>query len=75
MNKIFKVIYSKTRHCYVIVSELAKSHCKSTTGKASGEHRTGRRLTAMVLTALMGLTFGITIPSTSWAWELGGEKK
>lgn len=73
MNKIFKVIYSKTRHCYVVVSELAKSHCKSTTGKASGEHRTGRRLTAMVLTALMGLTFGITIPSTSWAWELGGE--
>ncbi|WP_366937481.1 ESPR domain-containing protein [uncultured Megasphaera sp.] len=36
MNKIFKVIYSKTRHCYVVVSELAKSHCKSTTGSTLG---------------------------------------
>lgn len=71
MNKIFKVIYSKTRHCYVVVSELAKSHCKSTTGNISREHRTGHQLTAMVLTALMGFTFGIAIPSTSWA--LNGE--
>ena len=67
MNKIFKVIYSKTRHCYVVVSELAKSHCKSTTGKASGEHRTGRRLTAMVLAALIGVTLGIATPGTSFA--------
>ena len=72
MNKIFKVIYSKTRHCYVVVSELAKSHCKSTTGNTSREHRTGRQLTAMVLTALMGFTFGIAVPGTSWA--LNGEK-
>ena len=71
MNKIFKVIYSKTKHCYVVVSELAKSHCKSTTGNISREHRTGHQLTAMVLTALMGFTFGIAIPSTSWA--LNGE--
>ena len=71
MNKIFKVIYSKTRHGYVVVSELAKSHCKSTTGNISREHRTGHQLTAMVLTALMGFTFGIAIPSTSWA--LNGE--
>ena len=74
MNKIFKVIYSKTRHCYVVVSELAKSHCKSTTGNTSREHRTGRQLTAMVLTALMGFTFGIAIPSTSWALD-GEENK
>lgn len=71
MNKIFKVIYNKTRHCYVVVSELAKSHCKSTTGNISREHRTGHQLTAMVLTALIGFTFGIAIPSTSWA--LNGE--
>lgn len=72
MNKIFKVIYNKTKHCYVVVSELAKSHCKSTTGNTSREHRTGRQLTAMVLTALMGFTFGIAVPGTSWA--LNGEK-
>ena len=74
MNIIFKVIYNKTKHCYVVVSELAKSHCKSTTGNTSREHRTGRQLTAMVLTALMGFTFGIAIPSTSWALD-GEENK
>ena len=26
MNKIFKIIWSKARNCYVVVSELAKSH-------------------------------------------------
>ena len=49
MNKIFKVIYSKTRHCYVVVSELAKSHCKT-----AGSHtvRNKTTLTAAVLLAL-----------------------
>ncbi|WP_298676944.1 ESPR-type extended signal peptide-containing protein [uncultured Megasphaera sp.] len=48
MNKIFKVIYSKTRHCYVVVSELAKSHCKTTV--CPGKSKTA--LTAAVLLAL-----------------------
>ena len=49
MNKIFKVIYSKTKHCYVVVSELAKSHCKT-----AGSHTTRNKtaLTAAVLLAL-----------------------
>lgn len=53
MNKIFKVIYSKTRHCYVVVSELAKSHCKSTVcpGKSKAA------LTAAVLLALGAFSF------------------
>ena len=29
MNKIFKVIWSKAKNCYVVASELAKSHTKS----------------------------------------------
>ena len=49
MNKIFKVIYSKTRHCYVVVSELAKSHCKTT---QSHTVRSKIALTAAVLLAL-----------------------
>lgn len=28
MNKIYKVIYSKVRQCYVVVSELAKKQGK-----------------------------------------------
>ena len=53
MNKIFKVIYSKTRHCYVVVSELAKSHCKSTV--CPGKSKTA--LTAVVLLALGTFSF------------------
>lgn len=54
MNKIFKVIYSKTRHCYVVVSELAKSHCKT-----AGSHTTRNKtaLTAAVLLALGTFSF------------------
>ena len=29
MNRIYKVIYSKARQCYIVVSELAKSNHKS----------------------------------------------
>ena len=32
MNKIFKVIYSRVKNCYVVTSELAKAHTKSSTG-------------------------------------------
>lgn len=29
MNKIFKVIWSKSRNCYVVASELAKGRTKA----------------------------------------------
>jgi len=32
MNRIFKVIYSKSKHMYVVTSELAKSHSRSKNG-------------------------------------------
>ena len=54
MNKIFKVIYSKTKHCYVVVSELAKSHCK-TAGSHTARNKTA--LTAAVLLALGAFSF------------------
>ena len=34
MNKIFKVVWSKTKNCYVVTSELAKNHTKSNQTKA-----------------------------------------
>lgn len=34
MNKIYKVVWSKAKHAYVVTSEVAKSHTKSTSGKA-----------------------------------------
>lgn len=53
MNKIFKVIWSKTRNCYVVASELAKGRTKaaSTGDKA-------KRLTLAAITALMLLPVG-----------------
>ena len=32
MNSIYKVIWSKAKNCYVVVSEIAKSHTKSASG-------------------------------------------
>lgn len=49
MNKIYKVIYSKVKQCYVVVSELAKSHVKSAHG-SNGQQKAA--LTAAVLLAL-----------------------
>ena len=34
MNKIYKVVWSKAKHDYVVTSEVARSHTKSASGKA-----------------------------------------
>lgn len=47
MNKIFKVIWSKSRNCYVVASELAKGTSKSTS--------TGRMAKRAVLAAVAAL--------------------
>lgn len=53
MNKIYKVIWSKARHQYVVASELAKSVTK---GAGSRIGRTAAAvLAAIVLTAGAGL--------------------
>ncbi|WP_291055936.1 ESPR domain-containing protein [Dialister sp. UBA1703] len=54
MNKIYKVIWSKAKHTYVVASEIAKGHTKGeTTGKGL------KRLAA----ALMG-------PNFAWAADI-----
>lgn len=47
MNKIFKVIWSKSRNCYVVASELAKGTSKSTS--------TGRMAKRAALAAVVAL--------------------
>ena len=49
MNKVFKVIWSKTKNCYVVASELAKTHTKAP--KSSIISRT---LVAGVLACIIG---------------------
>ena len=49
MNKIYKLIWSKVKNCWVVTSEMANSHAKSTSGRAKGSV-----LAASVLTVLLG---------------------
>lgn len=54
MNKIYKVIYSKVRNCYIVVSELAKSHDSAHgTCSRSGCARKAAVLAAFVLTTTL----------------------
>ena len=55
MNKIFKVIWSKARNCYVVVSEIA--HCQ---GKGKGQKRAVLTCSLAAALTVFTLTGGIT---------------
>lgn len=54
MNRIYKVIWSKVRHCYVVVSELVGLDRKSVTTRS----RVGKKMAASL--AVMALCVGMT---------------
>lgn len=56
MNNIYKVIWSKAKNCYVVASEIARSHTKSATGSEKIGGVTKRSLLAslMALSLLCG---------------------
>ena len=56
MNKIYKVIWNRVRHCYVVVSEIAKNHGK--------EHSTNLRVSK----GLCALTLAIGLSLSSYAF-------
>ena len=56
MNRIYKVIWSKVKNCYVVTSELAKSHTKGCSGK-----RVGRLLAASAVVVGLMLPMGEAI--------------
>ena len=62
MNKIYKVIYSKVRQCYVVVSEIAKSHGRHTKSSVA---KSSAVLTASVLIALGAFSFETVISPTT----------
>lgn len=66
MNKVYKVIYSKARQCYVVVSELAKSHGKTST---KAQTTSGRKIVLASLAAAV-LTFGSMV-NVAWAANKG----
>ena len=49
MNKIYKLVWSKTKSCYVVASELAKSHTK-----APGLKSVGKRLSILAINCVHG---------------------
>ncbi|WP_462394086.1 ESPR domain-containing protein [Mitsuokella multacida] len=50
MNRIYKVIYSKARQCYIVVSELAKSNHKSS--QQGADHTNTPALARIIAVAL-----------------------
>ena len=60
MNNIHKVIWSKAKNCYVVASEIARSHTKSATGseKIGGVTRRSILASLMALSLLCG-GFGV----------------
>lgn len=57
MNKIYKVIWSKAKHTYVVASEIAKGHTK---GETTGKGLKKLAAALLVAAALMG-------PNFAWA--------
>ena len=54
MNKIYKVIWSRAKNCYVVVSELAKNH------------RGGKKSRACVAAGILGASLLVPM-GTNWA--------
>ena len=66
MNKIYKVIWSDARECYVVVAEIAKNHgkkAKSVFGRVAADIFSRAAGWAMPLVAA-GL---LLTPATGWA--------
>lgn len=74
MNKIYKVIWSKAKHTYVVASEIAKGHTK---GETTGRGLKKLAAALLVAAALMGPNFAwaadtvtVTDPATSKTVEV-----
>jgi len=68
MNRIYKVIWSKVRNSWVVVSEIARNHGK--------EHSHRENIPGGVYALTLALALGLTWPSGAWAADpvdLGNE--
>lgn len=57
MNRVYKVIWNRVKHCYVVVSEIAKNQGKD--GKKSGSILRGAVLAALLAGAFTMPAFGL----------------
>lgn len=65
MNRIYKVIFSKARQCYMVVSELAKRNQKNS--QTSTDHRTPALARVITATIAAGALMWGSAPGVSWA--------
>lgn len=65
MNRIYKVIFSKARQCYMVVSELAKRNQKNS--QTSTDHRTPALARVITATIAVGALMWGSAPGVSWA--------
>lgn len=58
MNHIYKVVWSKVKNCYVVVSEIAHNSGKEHSSRTSHSHRKSSQggLYALALAVALGLT-------------------
>ena len=69
MNHWYRVIWSHVKHCYIVVSELAKRDGKSSRHVGKGQ------LTALVLAALVSLGSGVYADEPPAATPLTGDQQ
>ena len=70
MNKVHKVIWNRVKHCYVVVSEIAKNQGKD--GKRNGSLLRGAVLGALLAGAFAMPAFGPA--GDVWALDAGSQK-
>ena len=69
MNRVYKVIWSKAKHCYVVTSEIAKSHTK---GESTGRGLKKLAAALLVAAALMGPNFAWAADGTAIVKDTSG---
>ncbi|WP_298705510.1 ESPR-type extended signal peptide-containing protein [uncultured Veillonella sp.] len=73
MNRHYKVIWSKVKNTYVVVSELAKRNSKSASTKSQSGQRIGVALSVLALCAgLSGVTQAATMNGNAMIAEVTG---
>ena len=59
MNKIFKIVWSKSRQCYIVVSEYAKN--------TSGKKAVATALVAFAVAQGIGDVYAVNTPGSGWS--------
>ena len=69
MNRIYKVIWSKVKHQYVVVSELAHS-CTKSTGRTVGRNAAAVLAALMLTTGFCAAPVQAETPTDTASWEI-----